>query len=196
MLKMPELWGDDERITAHFQTDGNKQYYVETLQCHISSLRDLLHLWEREVITSNELFSSDLATAEIYPLDNFQSAIYEQVMTAMAMRDRFYDNTHYYAISDEDEEEDVELVNDVQEEHVEIPPFYRDSDDWRKFVLITGGPGSGKSQIMKRTIQKCIEENRNVLFSAPTGLVAARLKNEFRPHIHTDTVHSGNFILT
>ena len=72
-----------------------------------------------------------------------------------------------------------------------LSAFYRESDDWRKFVLITGGPGSGKSQIMKRTIQKCIEEGRNVLFTAPTGLMAARFKNEFRPHIHTDTVHSA-----
>ena len=82
MLKMPELWGDDERIAAHFQTDGNKEYYVQTLQCHISSLRDVLRLWEREVITSNELCSSKLATSDIYLLDNFETAIYEQVMTA------------------------------------------------------------------------------------------------------------------
>ena len=62
MLKMPKLWGDDERITAHFQTDGNKQYYIETLQCHISSLCDVLCLWEREVITSNKLFPREFAT--------------------------------------------------------------------------------------------------------------------------------------
>ena len=70
-------------------------------------------------------------------------------------------------------------------EHFEIPPFYCDSDDWRKFVLITVRPGSGKSQIMKRTIQKCIEGGRNVLFSAPTGLMAAHFKNEFQQtHAH------------
>ena len=58
-------------------------------------------------------------------------------------------------------------------------------------MLITGGPGRGKSQMLKRTIQKCIEEGQNVLFSALTGLMAARFKNEFQAHIHTDTVHSA-----
>ena len=100
MQKMPELWGDDERITANFKTNGNKQYYVETLQCHISSLCDLLCLWERQVIRNNKLFSNDFRTAEMYPLYNLQSAIYQQVMTAMVMRDR-YGNTHYYERCDE-----------------------------------------------------------------------------------------------
>ena len=112
MLKMPELWGDDKRITAHFQTDGNKQYYVETLQCHISSLRDVLRLWEREVITSNKSFSSEFATPEIYPLDNFQSAIYQQVMMAMVIHDCSYDNTHYYGICDEVVGDDNDVNND------------------------------------------------------------------------------------
>ena len=63
------------------------------------------------MITTNELFSSELATPEIYLLDNFQTATHEQIMT-----DNTHDNIHYYGISDEDVENDVELVNAVKED--------------------------------------------------------------------------------
>ena len=77
-------------------------------------------------------------------------------------------------------EEDVDDVNmDVDD----------NNDDWRTFILITGRPGSGKSQIMNRTIQKCIEEGRNILATAPTGILASCYKKSFQPHIHRHRVY-------
>ena len=144
-------------------------------------------------LTSNQLFGNVSGAEETYPLDNFQNAIFQQIMTAMLKRDSHYDNSEYYAMSEEDVDDvEHEVVDEVvvDEEHFDIGG-HGNNDDWRKFILITGRPGSGKSQIMNRTIQKCIEEGRNILATAPTGILASRYKKSFHPHIHTDTVHSA-----
>ena len=88
----------------------------------------------------------------------------------------------------EDEDDTTEHnVTIIEEEEMDIAI----NNDWKKFILITGGPGSGKSQIMKRTIEKCIEQSRNILVAAPTGILATRFKKLFTQRIHTDTVHSA-----
>ena len=93
VTQMPHFWGNEEAVIAYFQADGNKQYYVDTLKSHIASLHDTFCLWQREVITSNQLFGNVSGDEETYPLDNFQNAIFQQIMTAMLKRDSHHDNS-------------------------------------------------------------------------------------------------------
>ena len=187
---MPDFWRDDERVTAYFQMQGNKEYYVNTLLSYIASLRDTFSLWQREVITNHQLFNNELCLVDsTYPLDNFQTAIFEQVMSAMHARDRYYNNNdnNHFVMSEDKDDSTEHNVRIIEEEEMDIAI----NNDWQKFILITGGPGSGKSQIMKRTIEKCIEQSRNILVAAPTGILATRFKKLFTEHIHADTVHGA-----
>ena len=87
-------------------------------------------------------------------------------MTAMLKRDSHYDNSEYYAMSEEDVDDELEVIDELVVDEEQLDIGRHGNNDWRKFILITGRPGSGKSQIMNRTIEKCIEEGRNILATA------------------------------
>ncbi len=57
--------------------------------------------------------------------------------------------------------------------------------------MITGRHGTGKSQILCKTISFCIEEGHGILVTAPTGILAAIYQNIFSGEIVTDTVHGA-----
>ena len=77
-------------------------------------------------LTSNQLFGNVSGAEETYPLDNFQNAIFQQIMTAMLKRDSHYDNSEYYAMSEEDVDDvEHEVVDEVvvDEEQFDIGNF-------------------------------------------------------------------------
>ena len=89
------------------------------------------------------------------------------------------DNNHFVMSEDEDDttEHNVTIIEEEEMDNAI-------NNDWKIFILITGGPGSGKSQIMKRTIEKCIEQSRNILVAPPTGILATRFKKLFTTHTY------------
>ena len=44
---LPSIWNDDTAIYEYFRRQGNREFYVATLCYYISSLRDILRLWEK-----------------------------------------------------------------------------------------------------------------------------------------------------
>ena len=100
---------------------GSKEYYVNTLLSYIASLRDTFSLWQREVITNHQLFKELCLVGSTYPLDNFQTAIFQQVMSAMHARYRYYnnnDNNHF--VMSEDEDDTTEHNVTIIEEEMDI----------------------------------------------------------------------------
>ena len=75
-------------------------------------------------------------------------------MLALQKRNEHYDSTDYYCEDSctEDEEEptseDLAGTFELQLANADL--------DWRKFILITGEAGTGKSEIFKATIQRCL----------------------------------------
>ena len=65
----------------------------------------------------------------------------------------------------------------------QLSSTYPDNCDWRKFILITGRPGNGKSEIVKRVIQQCLHEEHNMLVGCPTGLLATDYNDTFASQI-------------
>lgn len=63
--------------------------------------------------------------------------------------------------------------------------------DWRKFILVTGKPGTGKTQTLLRCIDYCMSMHRSVHVATPTGFLATRYQQEFHDDITADTVHSA-----
>ena len=63
--------------------------------------------------------------------------------------------------------------------------------DWRKFILITGQAGTGKSEIFKATIQRCLSQQLNILLAVPIGLLAGTFRNRFGDNITCDAIHSA-----
>ena len=110
-------------------------------------------------------------------------------MLALQKRNEHYDSTDYYCEDSctEDEEEptseDLAGTFELQLANADL--------DWRKFILITGEAGTGKSEIFKATIQLCLPQQLNILLAVPTGLLAGTFRNRFGDNITCDTIHSA-----
>ena len=63
--------------------------------------------------------------------------------------------------------------------------------DWRKVLLLTGKPGTGKTHCVKSAIHEAIEQDRDILVATPTGFLASTYSASFAEDIETDTVHAA-----
>lgn len=63
--------------------------------------------------------------------------------------------------------------------------------DWKKFLLVTGSAGTGKTHCVKRAIQQALNDDRDVLVTTPTGFLATTYSATFLEEIEADTVHSA-----
>ena len=117
-------------------------------------------------------------------------------MHSITARDEFYNDMHTAYeedCSDDEEEQEQHDTYDVDHcaPHEQLSSTYPENCDWRKFILITGRPGSGKSQIVKHIIQQCLHEERNMLVGCPTGLLASDNNDTFAGQITSNTIHSA-----
>ncbi|XP_057303012.1 uncharacterized protein LOC130638725 [Hydractinia symbiolongicarpus] len=62
------------------------------------------------------------------------------------------------------------------------------------FLLITGKPGTGKSEVLKHMIEHAVKEDCETLVVCPTGYLTCSYQAIFGPSIKCDTVHSSFYI--
>ena len=63
--------------------------------------------------------------------------------------------------------------------------------DWRKILLLSRKPGTGKTHCVKQPIQRAVDENRAVLVTTPTGFLATTYAAQFLDEVDTNTIHSA-----
>ena len=102
-------------------------------------------------------------------------------MLALQKRNEHYDSTDYYC-EDSCTEDEEEPTSEDLAGTFELALANADLD-WRKFILITGQAGTGKSEIFKATIQLCLPQQLNILLAVPTGLLAGTFRNRFGDNI-------------
>ena len=62
---------------------------------------------------------------------------------------------------------------------------------WEKFCVLLGKPGTGKSQVLIRTIDHAIRTDMSVLVAAPVALLAQGYNAIFLDDIDSDTLHGA-----
>ena len=77
------------------------------------------------------------------------------------------------------------------EEEFEMPTPAATGLDWRKFVLIKGKPGAGKSHALKVAIKESLEDKYTVCCAMPTGILTSQYRSQFfEDNFCADTIHS------
>ena len=81
----------------------------------------------------------------------------------------------------------------VEEEEAPIPLSTSlpldPAKDWRKYNLLLGKPGTGKSQVLKRLICSAVHLEE-VAFCAPLAILVTGYREEFGHELYADTVHA------
>ena len=63
--------------------------------------------------------------------------------------------------------------------------------DWRKFLLVVGRAGIGKSFALVKVIDACISISANAFVATPTGFLATQFKDKFLEDIDANTIHAA-----
>ena len=187
----PELWTNETAVRDHFSLMGNRNDYVDTLIAYVNSRLDFFNLWKRRVLGT----LPDLA---IMPtLNNEDHKSPEQIRTKtlvqrfLQQRDECYNDIPEvdYDSSDESVNSDNECA--VDERNVQSLPS-TSGHDWRKFILIRGKPGTGKTYAVLHSIRQALANEYRVLCTKPTGMLSSTYNATITDeNFASDTIHSA-----
>ena len=95
----PSLWTNIRAVADKLEMMGNKDSYVATATCHVSSLHDTLNLWRLRGLTSDALVSLPTGKNTTFPIDAKQLAILQHMKSAVKGRKEYYE---LYCTEDDD----------------------------------------------------------------------------------------------
>ena len=173
---MNYLWSDEGQVQTYFQNKGHKESFVEMVISHIQSLADLLHLWQRRVLTGNDL-QLQIRNAIDAVQDPGQHQVVSTILASLRKRDECYNCTDDLPVehplqSDEDDEQQPDLID--------MPPDTSTEDvDWKKSVLVTGKPGTVKTHCITKAIDEALDHERQILIATATGFLVTTYANAF-----------------
>ena len=136
----PRYWDTAETITAEFEHEGHKSYFINTIVSYAQSLHDILYLWRIRVVTNKVGDLSSLSLESLYPLSPHQTAILADITAALSSRQSSVSDDNHSTASD---------------------------SSWQKYRLLYGKPGTGKSQVLIRAISHTICHELSDLVAAP-----------------------------
>ena len=132
----PGNWTTTEQIRTQFQYEGHRDHFLTTVVAYVMALHNVLHLWRICVVDSNVTILNAISIKRVYPLSPVQSSIFEDIKVCLQKRRK------------------------RQQTSCHVPA---EEADWVKYHVIMGKPGTGKSQVVTRTIHHAVQEEHPVL---------------------------------
>ena len=160
----PQYWDTAETITAEFEHEGHKAYFINTIVSYVQSLHDILYLWRIHVVTHQVGDLSSLSLESLYPLSPHQTAILADITAALSSRQSSVSEDNHSRSSD---------------------------SSWQKYRVLLGKSGTGKSQVLIRAISHAIRHELSVLVATPVALLAQGYNSIFYKDVTTDTLHGA-----
>ena len=122
-----------------------------------------------EMLAEEELFRFDKANGRYILLRDYFRAENYISNRLSAMRSYSYDNKiDFSAVIDKTAKEEEIEYDEKQREAINLSLSYG-------FLVITGGPGTGKTTTLNAIIKLYKDQGRNVMIAAPTGRAAKRI---------------------
>ena len=161
----PERWTTPEQIRSQFEEEGHRSSHLTTIVAYVLALHDILRLWRLRVVDGRIGTLQSISIQQLYPLSLYQTAILQDIIQSVEERQSFLDQTSHPASSS--------------------------NQQWSKFRVLLGKPGTGKSQVLIRAIHHVIQEEYKVLIAAPVALLAQAYRSIFGPDVETETIHAA-----
>ena len=189
------LWMSEDNIKSRFNLEGHKSWHVANILTHVQSLKDLYNLHQKRVISFGHITSPCVSD---HPLDPKQQLVVSLVKRMLSKRKNHYESIGCALDGFDSEDEDDENVDEhllaatdspCIDDH--IPHLQDDLLDWRKFLLVVGRAGTGKSFTLIKVIDACLSMTGNVFVATPTGFLATQFKDHFPDGVDADTIHAG-----
>ena len=153
---------------------------------HVRSRIDFIYLWQRRVVGVIGQYEQDLQ--ELTELSAEQQIILRMTRKAMEHRKQCYEDVPE---SGQQDFLDSGSSDDMLEESRQEEASNSSSgEEWKKFILINGKPGTGKTYTVCKAISATLQEEYNVKVAAPTGFLASTYRGKFTEETFSaDTIH-------
>lgn len=161
----PEKWSTPEQVRSQFEQEGHRSSFLTTIVAYVLALHDILHLWRLRVVDGRIGTLHSISIQQLYPLSPHQTAILQDIIQSIEERQSFVDDRNTRESSS--------------------------SNQWSKYRLLLGKPGTGKSQVLIPAIHHMIQEEYTALLAAPVALLAQAYRTIFGPDLDTDTIHAA-----
>ena len=171
LRRRPEFWNDDARIAEEMRLEGHVTEHIETTLNMLKAQRALIAGYIDGLYDKNE-------------------------ENARVEKDVFHDPGHDFAGPQLEFEKaindrvDLALLANHSKSYAEADAARTKCLKQGKPVICSGPPGSGKTTVMGRGLQRAVELGARVLFALPTAQLAARMR-ERHPNIDVDTCHAA-----
>ena len=187
----PEVWTNESAIRDHFSLMGNKDDYVETLIAYVQSRLDFLHLWQRRVVSAGPELPSATSLDCEDDMSPEQFRIKSLVDKFLQQREEHYNDIPEVNYDSESSDTDNEDECPTDERDVQRLPS-TSGHDWRKFILIRGKPGTGKTYALLHSIHNALKADYRVLCTTPTGMLSSTYNSIVTDEsFSADTIHSA-----
>ena len=190
ILLRPELWTDETAIREDFSLMGNKDDYVDTLIAYMQSRRDFFNLWQRRILGG----LSDLTVLPV--LDSVamspeQSRINTLVEKFLSQRQEYYNDIPEADVDSDSDTLESDSECALDERNIQTFPS-TPGHYWRKFLLVRGKPGTGKTYAVLHSIRKVLKAEYTLLCTTPTGMLSRTYNSIITDDaLNADTIHSA-----
>ena len=109
----------------------------------------------------------------------------------LTQRQEYYDDIPEADYNSDNESLDSDTEYAIDERNIQSLPS-TSGHDWRKFLLVRGKPGTGKTFAVLHSIRTALEAHYKVLCATPTGMLSSTC-NSIIPDegFNADTIHSA-----
>ena len=163
-MLMPEFFANPQNFTDHIKNEGHKQYYLSTINAYLQSLLDLDTLYRLQALPSHLNENNCSQASAPINLEGNQLVALTLVKDMIREREQFNESYGQIAM----------CPSDV---------------DWRRFLLILGKAGTGKTFTMQQLIQYCLDNMLSVAVAVPTGTLACTYRERYQELVTCDTLH-------
>ena len=163
-LLMATSFTDGSSFAATLEVYGHKEYFLKTISSFVQSLIDLNNLYRLNLLTSSHTMS-------------YSHSISNQPVLLHGNQLVFY---NYFKEMVEQREQCLFAGGSAHESDI----------DWKRFPVVLGKPGTGKSFTMQECIQFSIDNDLKTCVATPTGTLACTYKDLYGDKVTCDTIHS------
>eukprot|EP00434_Breviolum_minutum_P041512 symbB.v1.2.036926.t1/scaffold5330.1/size28357/2 len=195
LLNAPDHWLSEEAIRAELELEAFREYHTRNILAMLEGNRQLIEKYLRKELDKNE----EVAEEEQAPqqggepkLSRQQQEIVDELVASVqeGWKRRAAQEDAWKGEGPEEDPADL-YGRDHEPQPAPEDPFPKSQLPHAFAVL--GPAGSGKTTAVHKAVQKVVDVGGRVLLTAPTGRLAATMREKF-PWLEVDTLH-GAFLL-